>query len=119
MNEQLFRYSVYLKLAQRREMPAEIGQKFLDSLDALSAIDPLFTPWKVIDFAAVAKLPLAAARSRIAAIVRRRRRLQRLRPAGARIGLQRDRCDRQFQGIARRKAHGQCWRGVSPKQSDA
>jgi hypothetical protein len=34
---------------QRRETPAVIGQKFLDTFDALSAADPLFTPWKVLD----------------------------------------------------------------------
>jgi hypothetical protein len=69
MSGQPFRYSIYLKLLQRRKALAEIGQKFLDSLDALSAINPLFTPWKVVDFAAVAKVPLAVARSRIAAVV--------------------------------------------------
>src|SRR5215471_10517579 len=69
MNEGLFRYSIDLERPQRRETPAVIGQKFLNTLDALGAIDSLFTPWKVVDFAAEAKLPLAAARSRIAVIV--------------------------------------------------
>jgi hypothetical protein len=42
---------VFHRLArtQRRETPAVIGQKLLDTLDALSAADPLFTPWNVPD----------------------------------------------------------------------
>ena len=46
-----------------------IGQKLLDTLDALSAADPLFTPWNVLDKPAMAALPLITARPRIAAIV--------------------------------------------------
>ncbi len=64
-----FRYSIWLVRPQLRETPAVIGQKFLDTLDALSAIDPLFTDWKVFDLPAMEALPLAAARPRIAAIV--------------------------------------------------
>ena len=54
---------------QLRETPDVIGQKFLDTLDELSAIDPLFTGWKVFDFVTTEAIPLAAARLRIAAIV--------------------------------------------------
>ena len=69
MNAQRFTYSIWLVRPQRRETPAVIGQKFLDTLDALSAADPLFTPWRVLDKPAMAALPLATARPRIAAIV--------------------------------------------------
>jgi hypothetical protein len=69
MNETSFRYAVWLVRPQLRETPAVIGQKFLATLDALSAIDPLFRDWKVFDFVTTEAIPLAAARSRIAAIV--------------------------------------------------
>jgi len=69
MNAQRFLYSIWLVRPQRRETPAVIGQKFLDTLDALSAADPFFTPWNVLDKPAMAALPLAAARTRIATIV--------------------------------------------------
>ncbi|MGA8650058.1 MAG: hypothetical protein WB677_05455 [Xanthobacteraceae bacterium] len=60
-------FSIYNRLPLRRETPAVIGAKFLDSLDALSRIDPLFTDWNVLDRPAWASLPLA--RPRIAAII--------------------------------------------------
>lgn len=69
MNAQRFLFSIWLVRPQRRETPAMIGQKLLDTLDALSAADPLFTPWNVLDTPAMAALPLATARSHIAAIV--------------------------------------------------
>jgi Immunity protein 52 len=69
MNEQRFLYSIWLVRPQRRETPAVIGQKFLDTLDALSAADPFFTPWNVLEKPAMAALPLAAARTRITTIV--------------------------------------------------
>jgi hypothetical protein len=44
--------------------------KFLDTLDALSRIDPeIFDNWKIMDIPAVASFSLAAARPRIAAII--------------------------------------------------
>ena len=69
MNAQRFLYSIWLVRPQRRETPTVIGQKLLDTLDALSAADPLFTPWNVLDKPAMAALPLITARPRIAAIV--------------------------------------------------
>lgn len=69
MNSERFLYSIWLVRPQRREAPAVIGQKFLGTLDALSAADPLFTPWKVLDRPAMAALPLTAARPRIAGII--------------------------------------------------
>ena len=70
MNAQRFTYSIWLVRPQRRETPAMIGQKFLDTLDALSAADPLFTPWRVLDKPALAALPLATARPRDRASLR-------------------------------------------------
>ena len=69
MNESSFLYAIWLVRSQRRETPAVIGQKFLDTLDALSSSDPLFTHWKVFDFVAMKAIPLADARSHMAAIV--------------------------------------------------
>jgi hypothetical protein len=69
VNESSFLYAIWLVRSQRRETPAVIGQKFLDTLDALSSSDPLFTHWKVFDFVAMKAIPLADARSHMAAIV--------------------------------------------------
>jgi len=69
MNAQRFLYAIWLVRPQRRETPAMIGRKFLDTLDALSAADPFFTPWKVLDSSAMAALPLATARTNIVAMV--------------------------------------------------
>jgi immunity protein 52 of polymorphic toxin system len=69
MSEQPFRFNIRYEVPRRRETPAVIGAKFLDSLDALSRIDPLFANWKVLDLPAMASLPLAVARPRIATIV--------------------------------------------------
>jgi hypothetical protein len=69
VNPQGFLYSIWLVRPQRRETPAVIGQKFLATVDALSAADPLFRPWSVLDKPAMAVLPLAAARTRITTIV--------------------------------------------------
>lgn len=69
MNESSFLHAIWLVRAQRRETPAEIEKKFVHTLDALSAIDPLFTRWKVLDFVARAAIPLAAARPQISTIL--------------------------------------------------
>jgi hypothetical protein len=70
MNELTFDYSIRSDLPARPESPAAIGAKFVKTLDALSRIDPtIFSNWEVMDFPAVASLPLAAARSRIASII--------------------------------------------------
>ncbi len=69
MNKNPFRLSIYYELPRRGETPAEIGAKFLRTLDALSRIDPLLATWKVLDRPTLASLPLADARPRIAAIV--------------------------------------------------
>jgi hypothetical protein len=69
MNEDPFDFGIYYGLPRRRETPAVIGAKFLNTLDALSRIDPLFANWKVLDLPAMVSLPLAVARPHIATIV--------------------------------------------------
>lgn len=70
MNELSFDYSIHSDLPAHPERPSIIGEKFVNTLDALSRIDPtIFTNWRVMDFRKSVMLPLAAARPRIAAIV--------------------------------------------------
>jgi hypothetical protein len=69
MNERPSYFGIYYGLPLRRETPAVIGAKLLDTLDALSRIDSLFADWRVPDNPTMTSLPLALARPRIAAIV--------------------------------------------------
>lgn len=69
MNERPFFFGIYYGLPARRETPAVIGAKLLETLDVLSRIDPLFADWVVPDNPTMTSLPLAVARARIAAIV--------------------------------------------------
>jgi hypothetical protein len=69
MNERIFKFIINGRLPRRQETPAVTGAKLLDSLDALSRIDPLFNGWKILDPLAMASLPLAIARTRISTIV--------------------------------------------------
>jgi hypothetical protein len=70
MSDIQFDYSIRSRLPINLESPASIGAKFVETLDALSRVDPtIFTNWAVMDLPAVSSLPLAAARSRIADIV--------------------------------------------------
>jgi hypothetical protein len=70
MSEIEFKYFIYSDLAPRPESPASIGAKFVKTLDALTCIEPtIFANWKVMDLPAIASHPLAAARSRIAALI--------------------------------------------------
>jgi hypothetical protein len=65
-----FSYGIRSDLPSNPESPASIGAKFLNTLDALSRIDPtIFANWQVMDFPGRRSLPLAAVRSRIVAIV--------------------------------------------------
>ena len=70
MNQIAFDYSIRSELPINSETPASIGAKFVDTLDALTRVDPTaFTDWEVTDIPAMTSQPLAAARSRIADIV--------------------------------------------------
>jgi hypothetical protein len=67
-----FRYCIRSELPAHPESPASIGAKFMNTLDALSRIDPtVFCNWDITDLPAIEGLPLAAARSRIATIIER------------------------------------------------
>ena len=69
MNENPFRFSIYYEVPRRGETPVVIGAKFLQTLDALSRVDPLLASWKVLDRPTLASVPLAEARPRIATII--------------------------------------------------
>jgi Immunity protein 52 len=69
MNERPFFFGISYGLPGRCESPAVIGAKLLDTLDALSGIDPLFADWIVPENPTMTSWPLAVARPRIAAIV--------------------------------------------------
>lgn len=65
-----FKYSICSVPGSQTESCDALGAKFLNGLDALSSIDPtIFANWEIMDFPARASLSLAAARSRIGAIV--------------------------------------------------
>lgn len=71
MSELTFHYSIRSALPGRAEEPAALGAKFVDALDALTHVDQLvFTNWEVVDLSERTSEPLAAARIRIATIVR-------------------------------------------------
>jgi hypothetical protein len=76
-----YEYFIRSKWRGRIETPAAIGAKFLNTLDALSRIDPVFSGWMLTDFPNpssgdemtdclnVKAIPLASARSRITEII--------------------------------------------------
>jgi hypothetical protein len=58
MSELEFNYNIRASLRPKPESPALLGAKFLQTLDALSRIDPaIFTNWQVMDFPAMAPFP--------------------------------------------------------------
>jgi len=70
MSELEFNYNIRASLRPKPESPALLGAKFLQTLDALSRIDPaIFTNWQVMDFPAMAPFPVEDARTRITEII--------------------------------------------------
>jgi hypothetical protein len=70
MNEINFDYLIRSGLPPAPEHPDVLGEKFVDTLDALSRIDRIiFADWQVMDFPKRDSLPLAQARSCIGAII--------------------------------------------------
>jgi hypothetical protein len=70
MSEGIFDYQIRSELPAHPESPASLGNKFLNTLDALSRIEPtIFANWEVMNYGEGSALPLAAARPRIASIV--------------------------------------------------
>jgi hypothetical protein len=123
MSEIKFDYSIRSSLPAHPDSPATLGPKFLDTLDALSRIDPeIFTNWKLLvcpdidsllceversgAAAAVEKIEtysLEAARPRIAAIVEKNVTRDDLREPGSLLGLQLGRLYEQRRPIAPHK----------------
>jgi hypothetical protein len=67
-----FKYSVRLPLPTGPLSPDWLGPKFIATLDALTPIDPnIFAGWQVSEIRRMKKIPLAAARPRIAEIIGR------------------------------------------------
>jgi hypothetical protein len=73
MRDPFYSYFIRSGWPERDEAPAAIGAKFVKTLDTLSSIDPIFAAWVIVehlfDLRNVRLIPLADARSRIAAIV--------------------------------------------------
>ena len=70
MGEVPFAYSIRATRTIHLESPSAIGERLVRTLDALSQNNPsIFINWEVMDFPAKASVPLAAARSRIGAII--------------------------------------------------
>jgi hypothetical protein len=64
-----FRYCIRFDLSAHPESPASIGAKFVNTLDALSRIDPIFANWELTDLGAMSSISLPAARGSIAALI--------------------------------------------------
>jgi hypothetical protein len=70
MSKLAFRYNIRSALPPLSEDPAALGARLLNTLDALSRIDPnVFHDWQVMRYPAAASLPLEAARPRITSII--------------------------------------------------
>ena len=70
MMQDSFQYSIRAELPAHTDVPASLGARFLDTLDALGRIDPsTFEDWQIVDLPALESFPLADARSRVAAII--------------------------------------------------
>ncbi len=68
-NETGYYYFIRAAWEGHPETPSDVGMKFVKTLDALSAVNPIFADWQIADFHADFGLPLASARSRIAEII--------------------------------------------------
>ena len=80
-----YEYSIRSQWQGRVDTPSAIGAKLLDTLDALSAIDPFFSNWLIAEFPNPSSgdettdilnmkvIPLASARPRVAEIRKLRR----------------------------------------------
>jgi hypothetical protein len=70
MSELAFDYFIRSELPSRPESPAQLGARFVNTLDALTRSDPtIFANWEIMDYPARASSPLAEARKRIGAII--------------------------------------------------
>lgn len=72
MNEINCDYSIRFELPSTPDFARAIGAKFIETLDALTTINPaIFEDWEVMDFPARSSLRLAAARDRMTSIIER------------------------------------------------
>lgn len=69
MSEPYYTYGICSICGVRRESPASLGTRLVQTLDTLSRIDPLCANWEIIDGYAQSSSPLGVARSHIAAII--------------------------------------------------
>jgi hypothetical protein len=70
MKDQMnYRYFIRSDWRGRPETPTTISEKLVETLDALSAIDPVFTGWEIINIRDMSSFPFAGARSRVAATI--------------------------------------------------
>jgi hypothetical protein len=65
-----FGYFIRSEMPPCVESPDQLGARFVNTLDALTRVDPtIFANWEVMDYPARASSPLAEARERIGAII--------------------------------------------------
>jgi hypothetical protein len=69
MNQMNYRYFLRSGWRGRPETTTAIGTKFIETLHALSAIDPIFTSWEIVNIRNMSSFSLAAAPSRVAATI--------------------------------------------------
>lgn len=69
MKEPFYRYFIRSGWDERRDAPAAIAAKFLNTLDTLSGVDPIFSSWEIFDPRNASSQPLSMARPRTATIV--------------------------------------------------
>lgn len=70
MNELKFKYGIRSAWRDRPDNPASIGGKFVDTLDALTGIDPtIFANWSLTELRAMKSIDLDEARSRIGDLI--------------------------------------------------
>ncbi len=66
-NQMNYRYSIRSSWRGRPETTAAISVKFIETLDALSTIDPIFTDWEIVNIR-----DMSSSLSRYGALARRR-----------------------------------------------
>lgn len=69
MMEMDYRFFIRSGWCGRVDPTAAIGGKFLETLDALASVDPIFADWKISDVRNMSSLPLAAVRPRIVSVI--------------------------------------------------
>src|SRR5580692_10155761 len=68
-NQMNYHFFIRSRWRGRSETTTAISEKFIETLDALSAIDPIFTDWQVFNNRDMSSFSLASARSLVAAAI--------------------------------------------------